>query len=81
MSDQNQTEPEQKYQRETGEPKPYDKLFAPRPLIPADHEHYLRMGVGERFAKCDCGFGGPIYPHNARLVDGHVYNLEGKKIV
>ena len=59
----------------------YDKSFVPRPLIPEGHEHYLKMNPDERFAKCDCGFGGPVYPHNSIFKDGHLYKLDGTKVI
>lgn len=55
---------------------------APKDLVDPNHEHYFKLkSPGDREAICDCGFGGQIYPHNADLIDGHVYNKQGKKII
>ncbi len=56
-----------------------------KPLV-EDHEHHLVMeSPSVRQAFCDypnCGFGGFIFPHNADLrADGHLYDLEGNKVI
>ena len=44
-----------------------------------NHEHYFTMDQGERIARCNCGLAGMVFPSNARLIDGHIYDLEGNK--
>lgn len=54
----------------------------PIPLIPEGHKHYMKLeNPSDRVAWCDCGFGGSIYPYNARIKNGHVFNLSGKKVI
>lgn len=54
----------------------------PKNLTPEGHEHYFKIkDPGDREARCECGLGGAIYPHNAKLIDGHIYTLEGNKVI
>ena len=54
----------------------------PKPLISEDHVHYLKIkDPRKRFAECECGFGGPIYPHNCIFKDGKVYRLNGIRVI
>ena len=54
---------------------------SPKDLIPKDHEHFFKM-TGEREARCECGFGGGLYPHQGRIgEDGHIYNIKGDKVI
>ena len=54
----------------------------PRNVLPEGHEHYFKMkNKGDRWAECDCGFGGRVYPHNCDIIKGHIYNKNGLKVV
>lgn len=53
----------------------------PIPLIDPSHEHYFVMKPEDRVALCACGFGGKVFPHNADLIDGHVYNKKKEKVI
>lgn len=55
--------------------------YKPEPLIDPKHKHYFKMKPNEREAKCSCGFGGAVYPHNSIFKKGHIYNLKGQLIV
>lgn len=46
-----------------------------------NHEHFFVLDPHDRVAKCICGIGGEVQPHTTKIIDGHIYNLKGEKVI
>lgn len=46
----------------------------------AGHEHFFVYDSAKRWAECECGRGGYVFPHNAKIENGHIFTIDGKLI-
>ena len=47
-----------------------------------NHDHYFKLkSPDSREAVCECGMGGYVYPHNAKIIEGHIYKLDNTKVI
>lgn len=70
---------ETKYEafNESGKQSDGSQYFIPHLMVDKNHEHYFKKEhSSSRQVKCDCGFGGDIFPHNAHFINGKVSKKE-----
>lgn len=53
----------------------------PIPIEKTGHVHNFLYDSGKRWAQCDCGRGGYVFPDNAEIRDGHIYRKNGELVI